>query len=304
MKKNIIIVAAVVFFCLLYIHSTPSFCGALSVVVEKNDSIHDVASSLKENKCIRSKKLFEAYGVILNIRVQEGLYAIPRSQSVFEYLYIFTSGDYRQNVKLTIPEGSTNKEIAAICNQKIPTCSREKFLEKSKNNEGFMFPNTYYFFGTESEDAVIDVMKKEFLDKTKELFSDVSEIEKRNIVIMASILEKEANNPRDMALVAGILNNRLAIDMPLQVDATLFYERGKTSAQLSINDLSQDSPFNTYTNKGLPPSAIANPGLLALTSAKQPTHTNYLYYLTGKDGKMYYARTHDEHVKNKELYLR
>lgn len=304
MKNKIISVIAFSFFCVLYIHSTPFSCGAIKVSIEKSDSIHDAATILKENKCLRYKGLFENYGVLFDIKIQEGLYVIPERKSFFEYLFLFEDSVYRQTVKLTIPEGSTNREIAAQCELKLPNCNSKRFEEKAKDIEGYIFPNTYEFNGTESEDDVIRITRDEFDLQVKELFSGLTESEKKNVVILASILEKEANNEVDMRMVSGILYKRLKIGMALQVDATLFYERGKTSAQLAVNDLRKDSIYNTYTNTGLPPTAIANPGIIAIQAALNPESSPYLFYLTGNDGKMYYARTHDEHVKNKELYLR
>ena len=304
MKNKIISVIVFSIFCVLYIHSTPLSCKSLNVSIEKNDSIHDVATMLKENRCLRYKGLFEKYGVLLNVKVQEGLYIIPERKSFFEYLFLFEDNIYRQTVKITIPEGSTNKEIATQCQLKLPNCNNKRFEEKAKNLEGYLFPNTYEFIGTESEDELIKVAREEFNLQVKEIFSKLTEQEKKNVVILASILEKEANNELDMRIVSGILYKRLKIGMALQVDATLFYERGKTSAQLAVHDLRKDSLYNTYTNRGLPPTAIANPGIIAIQAALNPESSPYLFYLTGNDGKMYYARTHDEHVRNKELYLR
>lgn len=304
MKNKIISTIIFGLFCVFYIHSTPFACKNLSISVEKSDSIHDVATALKENKCLRYKGLFENYGILFNIKVQEGLYVIPEPKNFFEYLFLFEKNTYRQTVKITIPEGSTNREIATQCQSKLPNCDSKRFEEKAKKIEGYLFPNTYEFIGTESEDDLIKIARDEFDLQVAKIFSGLTESEKKNVIILASILEKEANNEKDMKIVSGILYKRLKIGMALQVDATLFYERGKTSAQLAIHDLRKDSLYNTYTNTGLPPTAIANPGIIAIQAALNPESSPYLFYLTGNDGKMYYARTHDEHVKNKELYLR
>jgi len=304
MKKIVLLLSGIGFCVLTYLHSTPFGCGAISLAVEKSDSVHDIATKLKENKCLRSKGLFENYGVLLNIQAQEGLYVVPSAKSFFEYLFLFGDKTYRQVARITIPEGTPNKEIAILCQEKLSNCTSTRFLDKAKKIEGYIFPNTYEFIGNETEDALIEAAQKEFISQTKLLFAQLSETEKKNVVILASILEKEANTEKDMRLVSGILYKRLKIGMALQVDATLFYERGKTSAQLSIKDLTKDSPYNTYTNRGLPPTAIGNPGMVALLAAIHPESSPYLFYLTGSDGEMYYARTHDEHVKNKSLYLK
>lgn len=289
---------------LLWIHSTPFSCGPLTISIEKNDSVHDLATKLQDHKCLRFKGLFENYGVLFNIQVEEGLYVVPEKKRFFEYLFLFEDKTYRQNVRITIPEGSTNKEIAEMCAQKLVNCDKKLFLEKTKNLEGYIFPNTYDFFGNESQDDLISIAQNEFTDQTKDIFSSLKDSERKNVVILASILEKEANTKEDMEIISGILYRRLKIGMALQVDATLFYERGKTSEELSLGDLKKDSKYNTYTNTGLPPTPISNPGMAAIDAALNPKSSPYLFYLTGNDGKMYYARTHEEHVRNKGLYLR
>lgn len=304
MKKLALLLGGITFCMLIYLHSTPFGCGAISVSVEKSDSVHDIATKLKENKCLRSKGLFENYGVLFNIRAQEGVYVIPSAKSFFQYLFLFEDRTYRQVTRITIPEGTPNKEIALLCQVKLSNCASARFLEKTKKLEGYIFPNTYEFIGNETEDALIEAAQKEFTVQTKLLFAQLSEAEKKNVVILASILEKEANTEKDMGLVSGILYKRLKIGMALQVDATLFYERGKTSAQLSVNDLTKDSLYNSYTNRGLPPTAIGNPGVTALLAALNPESSPYLFYLTGSDGKMYYAKDFEGHVRNKSLYLK
>ncbi len=302
--KNVPILFGFIFFILLCIHTTPPSCKAFTLTIEKNDSVHDVATKLKEVGCVYSKNLFEKYGVLLGVRVQEGFYDIPLKKSFFQYLFLFEKSTYRKAVRITIPEGSTNKEIAVLCAQKLSQCDAKRFLEKVQGKEGYLFPNTYEFIGNETEDALIAVAEKEFITQTQNILTQLSEAEKKKNLIIASILEKEANTEKDMRIISGILYKRLKIGMALQVDATLFYERGKTSAQLSTSDLAKESPYNTYTNTGLPPTAISNPGKISLLAALSPEASPYLFYLTGDDGEMYYARTHEEHVKNKALYLK
>jgi UPF0755 protein len=124
------------------------------------------------------------------------------------------------------------------------------------------------------------------------------------VIILASILEREANDETSMRMVAGILENRLRDDMPLQVDAVFQYYTGKGSSDLTLEDLTTDTPYNTYTNIGLPPQPIGNPGLMAIEAVLNPTPSDYYYYLTGDDGEFYYAKTFEEHKRNKARYLR
>lgn len=123
-------------------------------------------------------------------------------------------------------------------------------------------------------------------------------------VIIASMLEREARVPEDMKMISGIIQNRLKINMALQIDATVLYGKGAWKERVLYSDLKHESDYNTYQNTGLPIGPISNPGLNALKAAIYPTKNKYLYYLTGKDGKMYYADNHDDHVSNKIKYLR
>jgi UPF0755 protein len=124
------------------------------------------------------------------------------------------------------------------------------------------------------------------------------------LVIMASLLEREAKTLADKRMVAGILWNRIKIGMPLQVDAVFGYIHDRATYSPSFDDLHVDSPYNTYLNKGLPPGPIDNPGLDSIIAAATPTKTSDLYYLTGSDGQMHYAKTFEQHKQNRALYLK
>ena len=148
-------------------------------------------------------------------------------------------------------------------------------------------------------------MTLNFENKTKNIFDasfTVNEI--NDTLTTASILEREANGTEDIKIISGILQNRLNKNMPLQVDAPFYYLLGKESSELTQADLKIKSPYNTYINKGLPPAPIGNPGLKAIEAAVYPTKTDYLYYLHDINGVVHYAKTHSEHVKNKQLYLK
>ena len=152
---------------------------------------------------------------------------------------------------------------------------------------------------------MLAVFEENFNVKIKSIDDAIRAFKKplKDIVIMASILEAEARTTETRRIIAGILWKRLDIGMPLQVDAAFQYIDGKTTFQLATSDLETDSPYNTYTRKGLPPTPITNPGLDAILATITPIKTPYLYYLTDKDGKMHYAVTHEGHLANKEKYL-
>jgi len=136
-----------------------------------------------------------------------------------------------------------------------------------------------------------------------------SEFTEAEILILASILEREANSPESMGIVSGILQNRLAINMPLQADATIEYVLETPLGELPPGQLAAelrelDSPYNSYLNLGLPPTPIGNPGLTAIKAVLNPVETDYFYYVTDADGAFYYAETYDQHLQNIERYLR
>lgn len=196
-------------------------------------------------------------------------------------------------IKITVPEGYTAKDIAEKFNR-FRNFDKEVFLKNAK--EGYLFPDTYFFNGDETEGKIIKKMEDNFKKK-------VGEID-YNVLIMASLLEKEAMTLDDKKIISGILWKRLEAGMLLQVDASLAYVNNKTSAELTKDDLEEDFPHNTYINKGLPPGPICNPGLESIEAAKNPTDSLYWYYLSDNKYKIHYTATFEEHKKNKARYIR
>jgi UPF0755 protein len=133
---------------------------------------------------------------------------------------------------------------------------------------------------------------------------DVHSLSYDEILVLASILEREANSEASMKIVSGILQRRLAEGMPLQADASIEYVLNKPLKELTPDDLKIDSPYNTYTNRGLPPTPIGNPGRTAILAVLEPTDTEYIFYITDEEGEFHYAKTYDEHLDNIERYLR
>jgi UPF0755 protein len=124
------------------------------------------------------------------------------------------------------------------------------------------------------------------------------------VIILASIIEREANTFESMKMISGILQGRMAIGMPLQADASIEYVLDKPLKELTPEDLKVDSPYNTYTNKGLPPTPIGNPGTEAIKAVLEPTVSDYVYYITDNEGNFHYAKDFDEHRANVAKYLR
>lgn len=235
-----------------------------------------------------------------------GDYLLAHKESPLTLAWRIIRGEFGMSpVKVTIFEGLNITEIGELLSKNLMTFDLEAFKEAAKNKEGYLFPDTYFFPPTAKPDEVIDRMEANFNEKIKSLEPDIEKSGKslKEVIVMASILEGEARGLEAQKIVSGILWKRIAIGMPLQVDATFKYINGKDSFTLSYADLKEDSPYNTYTNKGLPPGPINNPGFDAIRAAVNPTKTDYLYFLTGNDGQMYYAKTFEQHKLNKSKYL-
>lgn len=176
-----------------------------------------------------------------------------------------------------------------------------KGLSPTTSMEGYLFPDTYRVWKDELPNALILKQLREFAEKTEGFEAEAQKQGRsfREVVILASILEKEVRNPEELPIVAGIFMNRLKRGMLLQSDATLNYVLQTGQSRLTAGDLKNTSPYNTYKYGGLPPGPISNPGKPALDAALHPAKTEYLYFLTDSSGKTYFARTLEEHIRNR-----
>lgn len=208
-------------------------------------------------------------------------------------------------VRITLTEGMTVRDMAATFAANLPSFNEDAFLLAASTSEGYLFPDTYFVMPGEKEEDLIVRLRARFANQIASITPEImaSDYSVDEIVIMASLLEREAIGLEDKRLVAGILYNRLEIDMPLQVDAVFGYIHGENGYTPTGADLDMESPYNTYRNRGLPPTAIANPGLESLLAAATPADTDFFYYLTGRDGLMYYAEDFEGHKRNRVNYL-
>lgn len=279
------------------------------ITVKRGASLTEVSALLDKENLIRSQSLFESCAKLVGgtkpVSAGQYLFKEPISSCRIA-IRIARSISGIPAIKVTIPEGMSNKEVAEVLEKNIPGFDTAFFLEHAREQEGFLFPDTYLFPENITAQGVETMMVANFNKKIEPWAGaiETSKHSQRDIIIMASILEREASTPEDMALVSGVLWNRIAKGMPLQVDATFMYLLGKKSSQLSTVDLKMKSAYNTYVNKGLPGGPIGNPGITAIRAAIHPETTPYMYYLSDNDGVMHYAKTFDEHIANKAKYLR
>lgn len=291
------------------------------ILIEKGNGINSISQKLHANSIIRSPLAFKLYAIasFKALNLMPGLYALKPAMTTPEVV-LMLSAPGRDEISALIPEGKTLKALDGLLGGKgvIVMGSLIKYGgDRGKNFEGFLFPDTYRFLnGSEPED-IIKKMTDNFKSKALPLFTN-SEVEgsivdffinsNRNLydkLILASLLEKEIPDFADRKIVAGILLKRISAGWPLQVDASVCYLKAEKCYPLTPLDLKIDSPYNTYLYKGLPPAPIGNPGLEAITAALQPEASPYWFYLTDpRSKKTIFAKTLEEHARNREKYLK
>lgn len=292
----------------LVVHSPPRDYPVGKVFsVISGQSLEEVTNSLYEMRAIRYPLIFRSHVILLGgeKKVQAGDYLLNEKEGAANLARRLVMGDYHlETIKVTIPEGWNVFEISEYLSNNLIDFDKDKFIKISEPKEGYLFPDTYFVSPAIKPEDLVERMAKTFNEKVPNVPGLATSTYKvKDVIIMASILEREARTMESRRTIAGILWNRIKIGMPLQVDASFLYINGKGTFDLSYADLRIDSPYNTYKYKGLPPGPIGNPGLDSIYAAINPIKTKYLYFLTGKDGKMYYAKTFEEHKLNKVKYL-
>jgi len=290
------------------------------VQVVKGDTLSDVAAKLEEAGVIKSAFVFElqaryeGYGT----QIKTGRYAFESGQDSGEILHKLTVGQAAPTFTVTIPEGLTIKEtagtVAAGSNVPAPEFDEAArrtdygyaFLDNSevKTTEGYLFPAKYDFERSFTARQIVDRILQQYLLETQDLdFAEAKErldLTENQVVIVASLVEKEAASHEEKPLIASVIYNRMRKDTPLQIDATIQYALKRPKANLSLADLKVDSPYNTYENKGLPPGPICSPGRESLLAALNPANTNYLYYvLEANAEKHFFTKSYDDFLRAK-----
>lgn len=299
--------------------------------INKGDSTNIIAKNLAGKNIINSEFYFKIYAWKNNISrdFKAGNYLLNTNKNIIEITKILSEGDnYGEEITIKVIEGWTNHDITnyldtikfkksidkeSLINTKIKNQPKKikqspilKDAPLDANLEGYLFPDTYRVFVDAQEEEIILKMINNLEKKiTEEMLIDIKNQGKsiHTIITMASLIEKEVNNKKDMKTVSGIFWNRLNNNIKLQSDATLSYFFKDNLSAHSLKDLETNTPYNSYKYKGLPPTPISNPGIEAIKSAIYPEKTSFLFFLTGKDGITYFANTYKEHLKNKTNYL-
>lgn len=297
------------------VHSTPE----QEFEVVSGENLDRIINNLSQKKLIRSRTAFKITVIRLGIanKIQAGYFRLSPSTDASTIAQKLTKA-YSRQVRITIPEGLRRQEIALLIDRALKENNQDvkfdsaSFLQLTQDLEGKLFPNTYDFDPKANAQTVVSRLN----DNYRLIISDlmISQDREQEILILASLLEREAANASEMPEVAGVLSNRLKAGWPLQVDASVQYALGTSRCKklecnwwpqnLSRADLQVKSPYNTYLNPGLPSLPISNPGKDSLSAAASPQATPNWFYIHDSSGKIHFARTIEEHNDNVCIYLK
>ena len=278
------------------------------VTIEKGLTQEEIAATLYESDVIQSPLLFRIVAKVTkkDRQLHAGDYLFKEPKDVFSIVHTVGVGAYGlEPYRVRISEGAMTKDMARLFAAMLPRFNTERFLADAQPLEGYLFPDTYFFLPNSTETDVIQTMNENFYSQTAMLEKEITAFDRplQDIVIMASIVEREARKYEDRRMIAGVLWRRLDKNMALQADVTFLYTIGKGSFDLTLDDLASDSPYNTYKNKGLPPTPIGSPSLAALEATVTPIDKGYLFYLADNSGVTHYAKTYAQHQQNERMYL-
>lgn len=298
-------------------------------VIENGVGVKQIAAKLEKENLIIGSEYFEIYVWQKGLanKLQAGSYNLSSSMTILDMVDLFVGGKIIANeVSITIPEGYSIKDIDQELAQNGLIIEGE-FIEYDNNFEesivleygfledkqkgiglqGYYFPDTYQYYNNASLE---DIARKMLHNFDVKLTIDLrEEIKRQNktifeVIILASIVEKEAGSFEDMGMVASVFQNRLNIGQALESDATINYITNSGRAQSTYADLEIESQYNTYKYAGLPPGPISNPGIKAIEAVIFPEKSDYFYFLTKKEnGEAVFSKTYQEHLNNKYKYL-
>lgn len=309
-----VVIALVVFLYVFCIHSTVSVPTVFDVV--RGDSVTGVANRLVKNNLIYSKDSFIALVRFHGGKIQSGQYDIPKSSSLWRIVRMMTNGNVA-TTNIVIPEGLTVKQIKQMLLQHSELtgaveCDKDKNRPVCNLKDGQLFPDTYRVARGTPRLAVLELMRKKMLDVNKHIKSAYRVLPKPlknwdEVLVLASIVQKETPIVREMPIVASVYLNRLNKGMRLQADPTVVYAltdgvgdmQGKA---LLRGHLKIDSPYNTYRNSGLPPTPIANVGQNAIRAVIRPAETNFLFFVADGQGGHRFSIDYAQHQKNHDAW--
>ena len=291
----------------------------VEVTVEKGWGVSDIADELERRDVIGSALVFQAYARLSGAGpFQAGDYALRRDLGVKDAIDTLEDGPKIQYLELRVPPGLWLSEIAQRVEGQLPGLSAQRFLEIASSGEvrskyqpegvasleGLLWPDTYRFVEGDDELDVLRTLVEQFDKEADGLGlagAAVDGLGPYQVAVVASLVQSEARLDEDRPLIASVVMNRLARDMPLQIDATVLYAIGKRKVSNTAEDRATESPYNTYLSKGLPPTPISSVAAASLGAALAPADSPYLYYvLADEEGHHAFAQTYEEHLANVE----
>lgn len=255
--------------------------------VSSNQTLTSIANELEQKNVIRQATSLKILVKLFKFGhpIVKGDYLFKERIPVWRVAWMLARGVHGIDpIRITIKEGSTNLEIENILAEKMSVFRKDLFESDKRNKQGYLFPDTYFFFPMTTSGEILDDISTNFERKMSPFLKDIEKSNRslNDIIKMASIIEKEAAGESDASVISGILWKRIDKGMPLQVDASKI----------------------TYSINGLPKEAIGNPGLIAIKAAIYPEKSEYLYYLHDKTGMVHYSKTFTEHKANINKYLK
>ena len=286
--------------------------------VKENESWDTIIVNLQKDNIISKTDGLNFYIAFRRLSPKPATYTIPKTMNTDQVIKMIARGLLtRPEVTITIPEGSDVYEIGDILESGL-SFNRADFVKatekfdttqydfiENKSLQGYLYPDTYRFFDDASAEDVIIKMVNNFQKKALPNLKATDTLSSYQVLILASIVEKEVSIPKDRQIVAGIFLNRLKDGMKLQSDATINFITQSGRSQSTLDDLKIDSPYNTYQITGLPPGPITNPSVEAIKAVINPTSSDYYFFLTTRDNppKTVFSKTFEEHIKAKQQYL-
>jgi len=280
------------------------------LVVESGQGLNQVARLLQQQGVISSAQLFRLYARWQHQQhaIKAGEYVFSGTFSMVDVLHILSEGKVLMH-RLTIAEGLRTADILLKLAQQSGTDVAQwqdamDELTKGSEQEGRLLPETYNYV----KPIKPRLLLREMMDAQQQLLTDLNLPKPQETIIIASIIEKETAIHAERALISAVIRNRLKKAMPLQMDPTVIYglwrERGSFKGSLHRADLKKDTPWNSYTRNGLPPTPICNPGRESIKAAAEPADVDFLFFVaTGKGGHRF-AVTHQAHQRNIRRWLK
>jgi UPF0755 protein len=307
-----IILLAIFAWLYLWISPATRLTPPSEVSIEKGESFRSVARRLKNAHVVRSSSVLLIYGELTGKarRIQPGDYEFKGGERIPDVMRHLVNGDFA-SIVVSIPEGLTVHQIAErlsiaglVCQSDFEQAAHDGALIRALGlqplgAEGYLFPATYKFSPRATQRDVLTAMLTRFFQILTPRAEDrmfEQGLSARELVTMASIVEKEAKIPGERKLIASVFYNRLRLGMPLQSDPTAEYSFDGES-QSAAAAVRVPSTFNTYAFAGLPPGPIANPGQRSIEAALYPAKTDYLYFVARDDGTHVFSKSFQEHER-------